>query len=337
MRSATSSERARPGDRANDAPPQAKDTMTPPRDHGGGLDAAIARWGGPRAAWIDLSTGINPAPYPIPPLPDHAWRSLPDRGAQKALEQAARRFWHVPQEAAVVAAPGASALIARMPAALGAPGTVAIPGPTYNEHAAAFHSAGWTVQDTGGDAQIAVHPNNPDGRLWQAGDLSAPLRVIDESFCDTTPEASLIAQATRPGTVILKSFGKFWGLAGLRLGFAIGDPTVIDRLRDALGPWPVPGPALAIGTAALNDTGWARQTRETLAKEAARLDQIMTARNATVIGGTPLFRLYQVDNAARWHDDFARQKILTRVFPYASNWLRLGLPGAAHWDRLDRL
>ena len=108
-------------------------------DHGGGIDAACARWGGTRADWLDLSTGINPRPYPIPPLPADAWTALPDRAAFTALEQAARRFWAIPDGAALIAAPGASALIARIPALL-PPGKVAIPAPTYNEHARAFRA-----------------------------------------------------------------------------------------------------------------------------------------------------------------------------------------------------
>ena len=195
------------------------------RDHGGGLDAAVRRFGGARGDWIDLSTGINPVPYPVAGLPDAAWTDLPDSGAQAALVASARAFWAVPDGAAVLAAPGASALIARLPA-LAPAGTVQIPGPTYNEHAAAFAAHGWQVVEnaaTGADAQVVVHPNNPTG-AWAAPDsLTAPLAVIDESFCDLAPGRSLIAHAAQPGRVVLKSFGKFWGLAGLRLGFAIGD------------------------------------------------------------------------------------------------------------------
>lgn len=309
-----------------------------PRDHGGGLDAAIARWGGARADWIDLSTGINPIPYPIPPLPDHAWTALPDRAAQDALDDAARRFWHVPDDAAILAAPGASALIARLPAVVGTPGTVQIPGPTYNEHEAAFRTTGWHIaNDEPADVQVVVHPNNPDGRRWRTPDLTAKTCIIDESFCDVAPDQSLIARAAQPGTIILKSFGKFWGLAGLRLGFAIGDPALIAPLRDALGPWPVPGPALATGTAALNDPDWANRTRARLIRDAARLDTLMQTQSAQLVGGTTLFRLYHVENAQACHEKFAARKILTRIFPYSPHWIRLGLPGAVDWARLETL
>jgi len=339
--------------------------MTTPRDHGGRLDAAIARHGGMRADWLDLSTGINPLAYPLPPLAGDVWTALPDRAAADALTQAARRFWAVPDGAAVLAAPGASALIARLPACLtthqtmgltrgpaagptGAPtggvaggpagGTVAIPGPTYNEHRAAFVAAGWTVADQADHAtgaMVVVHPNNPDGRLWRARDLGAATLIIDESFCDIAPDASLIALAARPGVVVLKSFGKFWGLAGLRLGFAIGDPAILAQLAQALGPWPVSGPALGIGTAALGDPGWALDTRARLTRDAARLDGLMAGAGASAIGGTTLFRLYQVGDAAAWQARLARARVLGRTFPYNPGWLRLGLPHPDRWPQIE--
>jgi cobalamin biosynthetic protein CobC len=303
-------------------------------DHGGGIDAAAARYGGGRSDWLDLSTGLNPVSYPLPPLPPEAWTTLPDRAAARGLTEAARAFWSVPDAAAVLAAPGASALIARIPA-LAEPGRVAIPGPTYNEHARAFAAAGWTLADSAA-VRVIVHPNNPDGRLWSAAEARGDLVVIDESFADICPEASLIGLTARPGVIILKSFGKFWGLAGLRLGFAIGDPGLIARLETLLGPWPVSGAALAIGTAALRDRAWAGATRQRLARDAARLDSVMAAAGAAPLGGTDLFRLYETPDAGLWQDRLARHRIWTRIFPYSRRWLRLGLPGSAEdWARLE--
>lgn len=302
-------------------------------DHGGGIDTARALYGGARADWLDLSTGINPVAYPVPAFTADDWQALPDRAAAAALETAARAFWHVPPGAAILAAPGASALIARIPL-LAAPARVQIPHPTYNEHARAFRACGWTVTETVAEALVVVNPNNPDGRLWPTAE--APLYIIDESFCDVTPEASLMPLAPRPGTVILKSFGKFWGLAGARLGFAIGDPALIARLAGMLGPWPVCGPALALGAAALRDTAWAEATRQRLRADAARLDAAITSCGAQLVGGTDLFRLYDVGQAADWHNALARHHILTRVFPYSTRWLRLGLPGPQGWARLEQ-
>ena len=307
--------------------------MNPDRDHGGGLDAARARFGGVAEAWLDLSTGINPEPYPIPHLSARAWATLPDRNAQAALRTAARQVWSVPDGAEILAAPGVSALIPRLPY-LAPRGRVAIPGPTYNEHEAAFRMAGWTVTAAGGEAIVIVHPNNPDGCLHSEIDADAPLAIIDESFCDVTPDASLIRLAERQGTVVLKSFGKFWGLAGLRLGFAIAPPETIARLADALGPWPVAGPALAIGTAALGDAEWTDRTRARLTRDAARLDALM-APHGTCLGGTTLFRLYALPDASAFQSRLAHHRIWSRTFPYSDTWLRLGLPPTEGWPRLE--
>lgn len=309
-------------------------TQAEERDHGGGLDAAIARFGGTRAGWLDLSTGINPVPYPVGAFSADAWTALPDKGAFARLEAAARKFWNVPEGAAVLAAPGASALIARIPSLLPA-GQVQIEGPTYNEHAAGFQAQGWEVVGHTAPARVVVHPNNPDGRVWPDLDLDRSLTVIDESFCDVMPEHSLIKAATTPGVLILKSFGKFWGLAGLRLGFVIGDPALIAKLRDSIGPWQVSGPALELGAQALEDVAWADATRARLAEDAARLDTLMTAKGAKALGGTTLFRLYDVGDAQTWQERLAERHVWSRIFPYSIQWLRLGLPHPDRWAQLE--
>jgi cobalamin biosynthetic protein CobC len=307
-----------------------------PRDHGGGLDAAMAHWGGTREAWLDLSTGINPIPYPFPDLPPHAWTALPDRSATERLLAAARAFWQVPDGAEVIPAPGLSALIARLPQAT-AVERIHIPSPTYNEYAASFAAAGIPQAEDPAGPAVLVHPNNPDGRLWPATDFAGrPLAIIDESFCDVTPEATHVARAADPGMIVLKSFGKFWGLAGLRLGFAILAPgPVADRLRDALGPWPVSGPALAVGAMALSDPAWAEAARQRLRVDATRLDALLTSRGARVVGGTTLFRLYDVEDAPAWADRLAQARVLARVFPYSRTWLRLGLPAPDRFGQLE--
>jgi len=242
-----------------------------------------------------------------------------------------------PQGAGVAVAAGASAIIARIPTLVAAD-NVQIAGPTYNEHRAAFAANGWQITEGPGTARVAVNPNNPDGRLWtvKTATQGAPtLVVIDESFCDVIPERSLMELATRPGVLILKSFGKFWGLAGLRLGFAIGDPVLTARLAATLGPWPVSGPAIRIGTRALADPDWTCATRRRLRQEADRLDAVMVRAGAAVVGGTTLFRLYETDDARAWQSRLAEAHIWTRVFPYSKTWLRLGLPAPTGWTRLE--
>ena len=309
------------------------------RDHGGGIDAAVQRYGGSRADWLDLSTGINPRPYPIGPVAADSWTALPDTAALERLTAAARAHWQVPDGAEIIAAPGASAIIAQVP--MLASGKAYIPSPTYNEHAAAFRAHGRILSDSASASiHVHVHPNNPDGRLW-SGDKGDTLTVLDESFCDTMPGQSQIARAADPGVVILKSFGKFWGLAGLRLGFAIGRPATLapdgrPSLADLLGPWAVSGPALEIGARALEDVAWAEATRAQLDQDATRLDDLMERAGVELAGGTSLFRTFAVDEAEAWLARLARAHIWTRIFPYSSRWIRLGLPGTeADWDRLS--
>lgn len=305
------------------------------RDHGGRLDAAAAQYGGVRGDWIDLSTGINPEPYPVADIPRHAWTQLPDTTATEAFTAAARRHWECPSDVALLAVPGLSSAIALIPW-LVPPAQVRISEPTYNEHAAAFRAAGWeVVSDDAAKARVVVHPNNPDGRWFDKSETTAALSVIDESFCETAPERSLIDLATRPGTLVLKSFGKFWGLAGLRLGAVIGDPGLVGKLADRLGPWPVSGPALAVGALALADRGWTEATKDRLADDAQRLDRAVLATGATLTGGTPLFRLYDHPRATDLHEHLARHQIWTRRFPWSETALRLGMPPVQDWGRVE--
>ncbi len=304
------------------------------RDHGGGLDRAASKYGGARSEWLDLSTGINPVAYPMPTLSTDAWTALPDHAATARLLKASRKFWRVPEDCAVLVANGASALIAQMPT-LAPAAQVYIPQPTYNEHAAAFQAHGWPVGSSeGATAKVIVNPNNPTGGWYEAADLTADLMIVDESFADVDPTRSLISHASTPGVVVLKSFGKFWGLAGLRLGFAIARPKTVARLKTALGPWPVSGPALEIAAAALEDLAWAEASRLRLEEDATRLDSLLIHAGAKHSGGTPLFRLYEVDNAEAWQDRLARHHIWTRIFPYSQTLIRLGLPPADGWARL---
>ncbi|MEH6833333.1 MULTISPECIES: threonine-phosphate decarboxylase [Falsihalocynthiibacter] len=308
--------------------------MKTQRDHGGGIDAAMEQFGGTRGDWLDLSTGINPVPFPLPSFPANAWMSLPDHSAFAALEKAARAFWNVPDSAAVLAAPGASALIARIPHLSVKKGAVRIIQKTYNEHAAAFRTAGWNIEEDGIDASVTVHPNNPTG-AFTASLPHTPLTIIDESFCDVAPAQSHIAKACEPGTLILKSFGKFWGLAGLRLGFVIGDPGLINELRETLGPWQISGPAITTGIAALADFDWAEKTRSRLAQDAGRMNALLQTAGAESVAGTTLFQLYHVGDAQKWFEKLAHNHVLSRIFPYSNHWLRLGMPAPNQWDQLE--
>lgn len=308
--------------------------MTETPQHGGRLSDAVRDYGIPRSDWLDLSTGINPVAYPIPALAPEAWTRLPDPADLKHLERVAARAYGA---ACIVAAPGTQALIQMLPTVL-RPASASIPQPTYGEHLAAWADIPKLPVDEA-ELAVLVNPNNPDGRRRPRAEIEALLAagatvVVDESFADVDPDIS-VAGLQVPGLVVLRSFGKFFGLAGLRLGFAMGDPAIVEALRRRLGPWAVPGPALAIGQAALADDGWIAAARRRLAADAERLDALLARAGCTIVGGTSLFRLIRHDDAAGLHRRLARAGIWTRSFDYAANWLRFGLPGRAQdWDRL---
>ena len=308
------------------------------RDHGGNLDAARAAYGG--TDWIDLSTGINRVPWPVPEIPARAWADLPTRADFLRLEAAARTAWGVSGQ--VVPLAGASQAIQLIPQ-LSAPGKARVLTPTYNEHAAALRAAGWQVDEVGApealagaDLAVVVNPNNPDGRHLTPQVLLSLLRrvgqlVVDESFADPVPKLSLAGQSHQPGLWVLRSFGKFYGLAGLRLGFALAAPAQAEALRALAGPWPVSGPAIEIGARALADLDWQRATAARLVADAARLDALAPWR---LQGGTELFRLYQSPDAKAAQAQLAAHRIWSRIFPWSPGLIRLGLPAPGEWPRV---
>jgi len=320
--------------------PVADQGGNPVADHGGALDRAISRFGGARADWIDLSTGINPWPYPVPAISPDAWTRLPDERALGDLVIAARIFYGAPAEASLCVAPGSQALIQLLPR-LVRQTSVAVVGPTYGEHARCWALAGHTVEMVEGvDASAApilvlVNPNNPDGRVWSPRQLSGlaerqaargGLLLVDEAFAEVVPDASAMAETGRPGLVVLRSFGKFFGLAGLRLGFAFGPADLIDGLNAGFGPWAVAGPALEIGRAALSDLAWAAATRDRLKLAAGGLDAILRDVGLEPVGGTDLFRLVRIADAGGLADRLGRHHILVRRFIDQPDRLRFGLP-----------
>ena len=243
--------------------------------------------------------------------------------------------------------PGRRPSFKRLPALLETR-DVRILAPAYGEYARVFAAAGIVVREVaavsglaGAGLAIIVNPNNPDGRLLPPAALSDVIAqvgtlVLDEAFADVlAPEAGFVPHLPATGAIVLRSFGKFYGLAGLRLGFALGEAHFAARLRDALGPWAVSGPAIAAGIAALSDETWAPNARATLRASAARLDAMLAAAGLDILGGTPLFRLARHARAQALFFALARAGILVRPFAHDPGWLRFGLPGDADaWERL---
>lgn len=317
--------------------------------HGGALDVAERLAPDAPKPWIDLSTGINPHAYPLPELPPAVWARLPDRAALAGLEQAAADRYGAPP-GSVVAGPGSQALL-HILARLAPRGEARALAPTYGGYAEAFAAAGVELTETGsldalaGSAiAIVANPNNPDGRIVERRDLLAfqdrlaergGLLILDEAFADFDPAASLAPFLPKSRTVVLRSFGKTFGLAGLRLGFAVASPDVAAPLRAALGPWPVSGPAIAIGARALADSAWLAAAADRLELDAARLDALLAAGGWRVVGGTRLFRLAARPGASHAFKRLMAAGILTRPFANYPDWLRFGPPAEeAHWRRL---
>ncbi|MDY8107696.1 threonine-phosphate decarboxylase CobD [Fulvimarina sp. 2208YS6-2-32] len=326
---------------------------TPFKTHGGALDAAIERYGGSRADWLDLSTGINPAPPPVPDLLPDTWSRLPERAAEQRLANAARSAYGAPAKAGIAIAPGTQALISLLPY-LFEPRTVAILDPTYSEHGRAFAAAGHTPCSFSHLAAIAdaativvvVNPNNPDGKRFARRDLldladrlarRGGLLVVDEAFTDPEPGLSVAQETGRDGLLVLRSFGKFFGLAGLRLGFALTTPALAASLAARLGSWAVSGPALAIGTAFLEDRALIARVRVALGIQTDTLFGVLARVGLDVVGQTQLFATVHHPFAHALHGALCRRHILTRPFGYAPEWLRFGNPGEAHQAlRLER-
>jgi len=319
--------------------------------HGGDLGAARRRFPGAPEPFIDLSTGINPYPYPVPRLAADVFARLPEPADVQRLTRAAAHAYGAPSEAHVVPVPGTQIALPVV-ARLVPPGRALVLTPGYAEHARAASLAGHRVEaasrlDDGGAATLAIiaNPNNPDGRLLARSDLlalAAELRrrrgllVIDEAFMDVGPPGSSLAPDVGGANIIvLRSFGKFFGLAGVRLGFALAAPPLARKIAAALGPWAVSGPALAVGTTALADTAWIERARARLDTSAQRLDAILADLALPLVGGTSLFRLVQTPAANALFQHLGEAGIWVRAFAENPKWLRFGLPGnEAAWKRL---
>lgn len=316
-----------------------------PLEHGGDLAAARRRFPIAPEPWIDLSTGINPHAYPVCALPQDCFARLPEPAALLALETAAARAYRVGDAREIVAAPGAQALIHALPGIVRA-SRVGILGPTYAEHAESWRRAGRDViacasvsELANCDIAVIVNPNNPTGHVVGRDALLALARstrlIVDESFADLAPCDSIAGEAAANGAIVLRSFGKTFGLAGVRLGFAISPHDVAARLREAFGPWPVSGPAIALGARALGDRDWLEATRDRLGRDAARLDALLRETGFDILGGTSLFRLAAQERAQAIADRLGRAGVHIRRFADHPSWLRFGIPADGAWPRLE--
>jgi cobalamin biosynthetic protein CobC len=322
--------------------------MSGPIQHGGGLAAAAAVHGGRIEDWLDLSTGINPCPPALPEIPMRAWHRLPDQEREMAARRAAQRFYSSGSRLPLPV-PGTQSVIQMLPRLVPNAARVAVLSPTYGEYARAFSLAGLAVDAVSDLSQVStahglvvvVNPNNPDGRLYERAQLQAlaadlaprgGLLVVDEAFGDMQPEQSL-AGADHANLIVFRSFGKFFGLAGIRLGFLIASDAHAAQFQEWLGPWAVSGPALVLAEQLMSqDTG---PIRDQIRRRADALSTVFAQADVTVRGGTDLFQLVEDARAGDLHAHLCRHHILTRKFDYRPDWLRFGLaPDAAGDARL---
>jgi len=317
-------------------------------EHGGRLLRAAQRYGIAPERWLDLSTGINPVAWPVPQIPARAWHRLPED--DDGLVEAACDYYGAP---ALLPVAGSQAAIQALPE-LREASRVGVLAPGYAEHAHAWRRCGHRVELLAADELIAgvedfdvvvlIHPNNPGGDRFDREVLlglherlaaRGGWLLIDEAFMDATPGHSLCAQSAREGLIVLRSAGKFFGLAGARAGFVCAAPALLERLRDRLGPWTVAGPARYVLCQAFADRDWQAAMRVRLCAQSARLASLLQTHGLAPSGGSAFFQWHRSEAAAALHEALARRGILTRLFDAPAS-LRFGLPGdAAQWERLD--
>lgn len=317
-------------------------------EHGGKLQDAIRTYGIPLEQWIDLSTGINPRGWVPPRPPDAVWLRLPEEHDQ--LEQVARQYYGCDSLLPVA---GSQQAIQLLPS-LRPPSRVGFVSPGYAEHPHAWACHNHQVQRIAADeverqlsdidVLVLCNPNNPDGRRFTPAQLLTWHReldardgwlVIDEAFMDATPEWSLVNALPMRGLIILRSLGKFFGLAGARVGFVLADRELIFQMREKLGPWAIAGPSRWVAAKALADQAWQTQARSQLTQATTRLKSLLTAAGLSTYGETALFQYVRNEQADRIVHALAQEGILVRQFSEPAA-LRFGLPATeSEWVRIE--
>ena len=331
-----------------------------PPKHGGRLNEAVAQWGIPHAQWLDLSTGINPIGWPVPHIPAEIWQRLPQ--ADDGLSDVIRQWSGAPASAECEPIAGSQAAIMALPR-LRQPCRVGIPSIGYREHEYSWRQAGHSIvpitqaQTHSGSANDAerwldeldvlvwINPNNPTGQLIAPATLlrwhsrlqkRGSWLVVDEAFIDATPEFSLCAHAGLPGLIILRSLGKFYGLAGVRAGALLSEHSIVEPLRQLLGPWSLSGPSRYVMAQALLDTAWQARTHLRLQRDTQILTDILQMAGLSLLGGSALFQTAIIDSPIKLADQLAAQGILVRTFEQPG-MLRFGLAAdEPQWQRLEK-
>jgi cobalamin biosynthesis protein CobC len=336
-------------------------------NHGGGIQQAALNFGLPPEKWLDLSTGINPVGWSVPQIPADKWLRLPED--EDGLLHSASEYYGSENLLPVAGSQAAIQVLSRLTEQF----RVAVLSPTYSEHAHSWGFMGKkhknpfystppkhqveqvTLRELERkielyDAVIVVNPNNPTGtviskekifewrrRMAVAGKAFGREKwlIVDEAFMDSTPEHSLIGETGKPGLIVLRSLGKFFGLAGARVGFVFGWPQLLDSMRQLLGPWQITGPSRYIAKASLEDVAWQDKTNKQLVTKQKQLQDLLSKYDLTPTGGTTLFQWVKVSRSKELFNSFAKQGILVRRFNDPGG-IRFGLPGdPSQWQRLE--
>ncbi len=316
-------------------------------EHGGEINAASERYSIPAVEWLDLSTGINPISFEPPPIPDAVWQRLPQE--QDGLLQAASGYYGSKNLLPVAGSQAAIQVLPRLRAHC----RVGCLHPAYAEHAHAWRSAGLDVTDLPPadidaaidqlDVLVLIQPNNPTAATFTQAQLHewhARLQarngwlIIDEAFIEATALSSMVQEEMPQGLIVLRSLGKFFGLAGARVGFVFAQTELLLRIQNLLGPWSVSGPSRFVAQAALLDRDWQAATSTRLRQDSARLAQLLYGAHLSP-SGCGLFQWVQTARADAIHQQLAQRGILTRLFTRPHS-LRFGLPGKeTEWLRLQ--
>lgn len=316
-------------------------------EHGGNLSAAVTRYGIPLENWLDLSTGINPNHYPIADIPPHQWHQLPND--EDGLVNIAANYYGC---RSLLPTSGSQAALQALPT-LRSLGTIAMLKPMYQEHAYAWQRCGHQVLSFNdlydehilnkADVVLLCNPNNPTGKQFPAQallSLHAKLAnrggwlVVDEAFMDATPEHSIAQYSHLEGLFVLRSLGKFFGLAGARVGFMLAADEQLKKLQESLGPWTLTGPSRFIAKQALQDNAWQENTRITLKSSSKRLETLLSQYDLKPTAGTALFQYVKTAQAQVLQERLAAKGIWVRLFKEQPA-LRFGLPHDSGWQLLE--
>lgn len=321
-------------------------------EHGGKLRHAAAQYNIPLPEWIDLSTGLNPNAWPVCEIPASGWLRLPEE--EDGLKEIAEHYYGAANALPVAGSQAAIQILPQLYAEYKDQYRVGMLVPAYAEHAYAWQQAGFNIvtlsvneidtQLNQLDILLIVNPNNPDAHHFSRTQLlhwhqqlasRGGSLIVDEAFMDSTPENSLAGHSHNEGLIVLRSLGKFFGLAGARVGFVLAAQNILNQLTERLGPWPISGASRIIAIAALQDTHWQQHTRQQLQQQGQRLRTLLTKQGLIPDGSTSLFQWLKTPKAALIHQQLAEQGIFTRVFSEPSS-LRFGLPAdEMQWQRLE--